>query len=140
MDKENLVFGLLLAALVIVLVALIITLVQRNRAYAKLKSKTETPSAHYPPAAAEPVPTRSAPGKAETEKSGAAKANPALMGSLSKGKGPAPAVVPPRTDARDRKSIDEHYADSHGQWKCPYCETLNDDDLFACVACGQPRG
>ena len=62
----------------------------------------------------------------------------------------APAAVPPpapvnrapaapSVPVRDERTMDEHYASVHGQWVCPYCETLNDVSLNACRACGQLR-
>ncbi len=53
---------------------------------------------------------------------------------------PPQAAIPVREDHTDGKTMDEHYARVHGQWVCPFCETLNDDTLAVCRACGQTRG
>lgn len=48
--------------------------------------------------------------------------------------------VAPAVPTRDERTMDEHFARSHGQWVCTYCETLNDETLSTCRACGQRRG
>lgn len=50
------------------------------------------------------------------------------------------AVERPAVPKRDEKTMDEHFARAHGQWVCSYCETLNDETLNTCRACGQRRG
>ena len=130
-STENLIFGLVLAALLIVLIVLVVML-RRSRESASRGAGTSAPGS-----GTHPVHTPDGPEKKKTE---APKKPVELMGSLAKSKAVPADPTRVHVDVRDRKTIDEHYAASHGQWRCPYCETLNGDDLSICAACGQPRG
>ncbi len=70
--------------------------------------------------------------RAGAEKPAAAPA-PAVLAPAA---GPAPAEPAPQPA---EQSLDRRYATHHGQWVCRFCETLNDDRLGLCQACGQPR-
>lgn len=38
-----------------------------------------------------------------------------------------------------QESTEEQYIRVNSLWRCPYCETLNDDFSHMCVACGAER-
>ena len=39
----------------------------------------------------------------------------------------------------NQKSLDMLYAEVHGMWSCPHCETLNDEMTLYCSACGAKK-
>jgi hypothetical protein len=142
--KEDRLFLILLGFLLAQLVILIVVAAMRRK---RKKEEAAKASAPAPAPAPSPAPRYTpASGTAKASKPEPAPATPGLVGDLAKKYKVPPVAVPipePVTDRRgpgDVKSIDEHYAAAHGQWKCPFCETLNDGDKSVCIACGSPRG
>lgn len=113
------VFGSILSLLTLALIVLTAIALSRRAARKKAAAAPRPAPAVPPPA---PAPRREN-----------------LVGSLAGGEAPAAPRPAPRTQYRDDRSIDKHYADRRGQWICPYCETINDPGLVLCQACGQPR-
>ena len=159
------VFGTILLILIAVLVALVIAALRAKNKAAATPPAPPTPTP--PPTPAPPAgtvsdvvhrlktetgyraePVRAAAPRTEPARAAAPRTErpaaeaPILMGSLAQkdgrsGRTAAPAAGKP--DSAGDGSIDKHYAEHHGQWVCRYCETMNDDSLGLCQACGSPR-
>ena len=52
---------------------------------------------------------------------------------------PGPTVNMGQTMGRNQRSLDAEYALSHGMWVCERCETLNENTLYNCKACGASK-
>ena len=114
-DTPNRIFAIVLSVLVLTLIGLILAALQQ-----KAKEKK---------------------GPASSAGRGAP-ADPLLMGALAR-PGAAQAgeaqTAPAPERERDQDTIDKRYAEHFGRWVCRYCETINQDGLNVCQACGRPR-
>ncbi len=140
------VFGSILAVLTLVLILLSIIALRRRAARRKAAAPVfPGAAAPYAPhaAAVYPPEARAAETRPPVPPAVPEERRESLMGSLIRPEAPAapePAQAPAPADRpMDEKSIDKHFADHHGQWICRYCETINDQGLVLCQACGQPR-